>query len=71
MQITINVPDNIPPHIIQQYVSSMETQMAFISECAKGVLRETITASKIDTGFNAVQLKTKNYRFDREEANER
>jgi hypothetical protein len=71
MQITINVPDNVPTHIVQQYVSSMETQMLFISECARGALRKKIKASKINTEFNAVRLKTKNYRFDREEANER
>lgn len=71
MQITINVPDNVPTYIVQEYINSIETQMLFISECAKGALRKKIPTSKTNAGFNAVRLKTKNYRFDREEANER
>lgn len=69
MEITINVPDNVPTHIVRQYVSSMETQMLFISECARNALQKKVTDMNAD--FRAVRLKTKNYRFDREEANER
>lgn len=32
MQITINVPDNLPSSIVQQYINTIKTQMCLISE---------------------------------------
>jgi hypothetical protein len=34
MQITLNVPDNLPNHIVQQYISNIEAQMRLIAELA-------------------------------------
>ena len=34
MQITINVPDNLPPPIVQQYINTIEAQMRLIAELA-------------------------------------
>ena len=34
MQITINVPDNLPSSIVQQYINTIEAQMRLISELA-------------------------------------
>ena len=35
MQITINIPDNLPTHIVQQYINTIEAQMRLLSELAK------------------------------------
>jgi len=32
MQITIDIPDNLPSYVVQQYISTIETQMRLISE---------------------------------------
>jgi hypothetical protein len=37
MQITLEIPDNLPTAIVQQYISTIETQMRLISELAKHV----------------------------------
>lgn len=38
MQITINVPDNLPPLIVQQYINTIEAQMRLIAELASNKL---------------------------------
>ncbi len=35
MQITINVPDNLPPAIVQQYLHSVESQMTLMAQLTK------------------------------------
>jgi hypothetical protein len=35
MPITINVPDNLPNHVMQQYISHIEAQMHLIAELAR------------------------------------
>lgn len=32
MQVTINIPDDLPSSIVQQYISTIEMQMALISK---------------------------------------
>jgi len=32
MQITINIPDDLPSNIVQQYISTIEMQMALIGK---------------------------------------
>jgi hypothetical protein len=32
MQITIDIPDNLPAAIVQQYISTIQTQLRLISE---------------------------------------
>jgi hypothetical protein len=32
MQITLDIPDNLPSHVVQQYISTIEAQMRLISE---------------------------------------
>lgn len=38
MQITINVPDNLPPPIVQQYINTIEAQMRLIAKLASNKL---------------------------------
>lgn len=35
MQITINIPDELPATIVQQYISTIETQMLLLVKMAK------------------------------------
>lgn len=35
MQMTINVPDNAPMHIVEQYIQTMESQLSLITEWTK------------------------------------
>lgn len=32
MQVTINIPDDLPANIVQQYINSIEMQMALMSK---------------------------------------
>jgi len=32
MQVTINIPDDLPANIVQQYISTIEMQMALMSK---------------------------------------
>ncbi len=32
MQVTINIPDDLPSNIVQQYISTIEMQMALMSK---------------------------------------
>ncbi len=32
MQMTINVPDNLPPAIVQQYIYNIESQMTLMAQ---------------------------------------
>ena len=32
MQVTINIPDDLPAHIVQQYISTIEVQMTLMSQ---------------------------------------
>ncbi|MDP3877631.1 MAG: hypothetical protein Q8Q50_11680 [Methylobacter sp.] len=32
MQVTINIPDDLPSNIVQQYISTIEMQMALIGK---------------------------------------
>jgi len=32
MQVTINIPDDLPNNIVQQYISTIEMQMALMSK---------------------------------------
>ena len=34
MQITINIPDNLPTLIVQQYIQNIEAQMRLMAELA-------------------------------------
>lgn len=34
MQVTINIPDDLPNNIVQQYINTIEMQMALISKLA-------------------------------------
>lgn len=36
MQITINIPDELPATIVQQYISTIEAQMSLLVKMAKG-----------------------------------
>lgn len=48
MQITINVPDNLPPLIVQQYINTIEAQMRLIDELAVNkIVNEPKKALKI------------------------
>lgn len=35
MQITLNVPDELPTELLQQYISSLETQLLLLVKMAK------------------------------------
>jgi hypothetical protein len=35
MQITINIPDELPANIVQQYISNIEAQMSLLMKMAK------------------------------------
>lgn len=35
MQMTTNVPDNAPMHIVQQYIQTIESQLSLITEWTK------------------------------------
>jgi hypothetical protein len=51
MQITINVPDNFPNHIVQQYISNIEAQMRLIAELAVNKIanepKKTLTTKQL------------------------
>jgi hypothetical protein len=32
MQITLNIPDDLPPNIVQQYIKTIEAQMSLMSK---------------------------------------
>jgi hypothetical protein len=34
MQITLNIPDDLPPNIVQQYIKTIEAQMSLMSKLA-------------------------------------
>jgi hypothetical protein len=45
MQITINVPDNLPSPIVQQYIHNIEAQMRLMAELANNTLIKNKPAS--------------------------
>jgi hypothetical protein len=51
MQITINVPDNLPPPIVQQYINTIEAQMRLIAELAVNKIanepKKTLTTKQV------------------------
>jgi Tat protein secretion system quality control protein TatD with DNase activity len=53
MQITLDIPDNLPAAIVQQYISTIETQMRLISELAlsKFASEPNITLKTKSTSF--------------------
>jgi hypothetical protein len=55
MQITINVPDNLPPPMVQQYISNIEAQMRLIAELA---------SNKLSSEDKKKTLKTKPVSFE-------
>jgi len=55
MQITLDIPDNLPSYVVQQYISTIETQMRLISE---------LTFSKFASEPKKT-LKTKNSSFEK------
>ena len=36
MQVTINIPDDLPANIVQQYISTIEMQMSLMSKLSTG-----------------------------------
>ena len=45
MQVTINIPDDLPNNIVQQYINTIEMQMALISKLASQKSQKSQTAS--------------------------
>jgi hypothetical protein len=45
MQVTINIPDDLPNNIVQQYINTIEMQMALISKLTSQKPQESQTAS--------------------------
>jgi hypothetical protein len=45
MQVTINIPDDLPNNIVQQYISTIEMQLALISKLVAEKPQKTKTAS--------------------------
>ncbi len=45
MQVTINIPDDLPNNIVQQYINTIEMQMALISKLAAEKPQKSQTAS--------------------------
>jgi len=43
MQITINVPDNLPSPIVQQYIHNVEAQMRLMAELANNTFTRCST----------------------------
>ncbi len=37
MQMTINVPDNLPPAIVQQYIHNVESQMNLMAQLTQNL----------------------------------
>jgi hypothetical protein len=45
MQVTINIPDDLPNNIVQQYINTIEMQMALISKLTSQKPQKSQTAS--------------------------
>ncbi|MFM8341734.1 MAG: hypothetical protein ACKN9F_05900, partial [Methylomonas sp.] len=45
MQVTINIPDDLPNNIVQQYINTIEMQMALISKLTSQKSQKSQTAS--------------------------
>lgn len=45
MQVTINIPDDLPANIVQQYINTIEMQMALMSKLTAEKRSENKTSS--------------------------
>ncbi|WP_432741758.1 DUF2281 domain-containing protein [Methylobacter sp. G7] len=45
MQITLNIPDDLPANIVQQYIKTIETQMSLMSKLTTKPAYEDKTVS--------------------------
>jgi hypothetical protein len=45
MQVTINIPDDLPNNIVQQYINTIEMQMALISKLTSQKPQKSQTAN--------------------------
>jgi hypothetical protein len=58
MQMTINVPDNLPPAIVQQYIHNVESQMTLMAQLTqdfnKKIERKNVVSLKRGSAKNII-----------------
>lgn len=55
MQVTLNVPDDLPVNIVQQYISTIEMQMALISKLSlKPTIKNEVVNLKRGSAKNII-----------------
>ena len=47
MQMTINVPDNLPPAIVQQYIHNVESQMNLMAQLTQNLHKPNAVKKRV------------------------